>query len=606
MKKTLALAVSLVAVTGCGLLTNPVWENQQQSATHAKGYSVINATEERRWEYDEDAPIYEISSEVLSVTITNVPVDKTLYLVQHNTGDTVIPVENQRTVQVAAGSRAVIADCGGTLRGVADCAAPVSGRRHFVGATLPLPAQLPTVRSALTAPQRAVTPITPREGMTTKRIYIDTNNAMTAYTAKNATLRANGEFCYVWVIDDYYASEKGGCKVDVETAQRCAEAFDKMYKVITNVFGDESDLLIDSMRGSLADIADYSDTGEKINIVIYDIAADYNSRSENQTGVVGYFYAKDYYYNVANLPSSDIRRKSNVGKYLYIDSGFAVSDFDNIVSTLAHEFQHMVNFNRKNIEQNLLPSTAYNEMLSMLCEDMMQDFLELEDYASPKSRIQSFNAYYSQSGITEYRDDDYAVLSYSTSYAFGAWLCRQYGGAALVREMMNNNSTDTASILAAVNMVAGTSLSFGELFQQFLCALTAGDSSTALYTHNQDAPPYLNDYTSYRYPMRAFNLWDKTRTWYDSDGDGKKDAVYTFSTEDERYALRTYAYTGYDWSGPFLFSTSYGTAELRADNGISLHGVAETRSLVGTDGDTVRVTFSTSGASTLTLYVIIQ
>jgi len=254
----------------------------------------------------------------------------------------------------------------------------------------------------------------------------------------------------------------------------------------------------------------------------------------------------------------------------------------------------MINFNMKDITHHQTPDTSYNEMLSMLCEDMMQEFLGLEDDASPKNRTQSFNLYYYYSGIREYRNDDYAALSYSTSYIFGAWLCRQYGGAELVKAMMSNAYVDSASIVAAVNSVNGTSYTFEDLFKQFLLSLF-GDST---YTHNKDAAKTLScSYTTdsgasktYTYPMTAFNIFDSEYSPYEVEG---------FSTSQ----LKTYAsdiYKKNSYKGPFLYKNSIVTA-LRPNYGILLHSV-----LSYTSGTSDTLTFTSTGAKDLELYLILE
>ena len=49
-------------------------------------------------------------------------------------------------------------------------------------------------------------------------------------------------------------------------------------------------------RPVLLDMSEGSDTGEMINIVIYDIDSDYERNQES--GVLGYFKASDYYSTV--------------------------------------------------------------------------------------------------------------------------------------------------------------------------------------------------------------------------------------------------------------------------------------------------------------------
>lgn len=558
---------------------------------------LVTATQAVTWDYDSSFPIKELDSSVLSVTINNVPSGKTLYLIKRNTGSYAL---SSALTRGGSSSRSAVAE--NSVTNVDFSPDTTLLRKHFVGEKMPSVRGFSSARSALNSPSYATVEKTYTVG-DKKNIYVDTDSGMSTFKQKSATLRAVGTNCYVWVVDDYYttATTASGNKVNTAIAQHYAEKFDAMYPVITNVFGKESDVILDYDAKQQIAIASRSDTGSKINIVVYDIGADYNSST--QTGVVGYFYAKDYYYTESDLTKmmQPILGKSNVGKYFYIDSVYANTNFGDTISTLAHEFQHMVNFNQKDILQDVSPSTAYNEMLSMLCEDMMQNFLELQDYASPKNRILSFNGFYSLSGITEYLDEN-SALSYSTSYAFGSWLARQFGGAKLVQAMSTNSTVDTDSIVAAVNVVNGTSYSFDGIFMRFLLALTKNTT----YTHNQDAAEELQypktGTATYTYPMKKFSLWSSASLKYDSDGDDKEDATYTFSLKGSEFEKNNEkaAYSGYTWTGPFVFSTDYAPKELRPENGISIHGVKTT------SADTETITFAPQGPSTLKIYVIIQ
>lgn len=63
---------------------------------------------------------------------------------------------------------------------------------------------------------------------------MDNNTDISTFVQKSATLRAVGTYCYVWVVDDFYSSTAGENKVDSAIAQEYADAFDKMYPMITN------------------------------------------------------------------------------------------------------------------------------------------------------------------------------------------------------------------------------------------------------------------------------------------------------------------------------------------------------------------------------------
>ena len=262
---------------------------------------------------------------------------------------------------------------------------------------------------------------------------------------------------------------------------------------------------------------------------------------------------------------------SNVGKYFYIDSAIARLYPNDAISTLAHEFQHMINFNMKDIKLEKVPDTSYNEMLSMLCEDMMQDFLEIDDDESPKNRTQQFNAGYTLSGIREYLTNDNTVFSYATSYTFGAFLARNYGGAALIKEISQNDKTDNTSIVAAVNKINSTSLTFDKIFQNFLLALTENTT----YTLNKNAKQTLSS-GSYSYPMTAYDIFA------------------------DKYSPAELLETN-TGNGPVLYNNA-AAIDLRPQYGISLHTLGALPASM-TD---LTLTFSDKGSADLYMYVIVQ
>jgi hypothetical protein len=582
MKKFLIAGLALSAAlsfTGCDLIIDIL----ETAANGTSSQDITQtATESKTWVYSSDNNIFEIGPEVASVTIKNYSAakDKTIYLVHANKSNTEIPAENLRTVQATSSVAATP-----VRAAAADDALEIPEfeykYRHFVP-----PVDISSIekvtgaaRAASGTTLTAATPVSRTVG-TTKKIYVDSNSDMDKYTSKAATLRAVGTHCNVWIVDQYYTSgDADENKASTAIAQKFATKFDEIYPYITNVFGSESDQLV-TTSGSLIKMETYSDTGNIINIVLYDIGVDY---TKNQNGgVLGYFYAKDYYYTGGQTYSGSnaILNYTNQGKYFYVDSGFAVSAFDTVLSTLAHEFQHMVNFGQKNIEHKTAPDTWYNEMLSMLCEDMMQEKLEIKDKDSPKARLQQFNANYYASGINEWRDGDYSVLSYSVAYAFGGWLCRQYGGAALVKAIMDNDSVNDESIVAAVNAINGTSYDWDDLFEQFLLCITG--SST--YTMNQDAAQTLT-WSGYTYPMTAIDLWD---------------SAWGLTSLENEYKGSDVIYKNYNFLGPILLSSGAGTT-LRPAYGFLLHGLG-----VATSALTKTITFNDTGSQNLTMYLIIQ
>lgn len=535
--------------------------------------------ETETWDYPSaNSPMFLVSSQTRQVDIKlDGPSD--IFMVRMNPSTTTIPSQQSRYV-VSTGSSAdnsgrtaEIPETGNLLpvyttdTAAATTAAVHPGNTGFYRTDF-APAQdfVPPLdflrpssdrNASVTAAATTVTPLTPVPGTTKKEIWVDlpasalgtpsetvTINSV-QYTKRSATLRAAGKYCYIWVVDGYYRTDSGavsGAAVTEEQIKTLMEKFDGMYPLIREIFGKEAEVMVDG--NFIVPIDQVSDTGSKVNIVVYDINGDY--ASSQQGGVFGYFWAKDYYTpKTATSSATDVINLSNSGKYFYIDSYFT-QNFNwapSMYSTLAHEFQHMINFGVKTLTpayngNNNPPSSAtwYTEMMSMLCEDMMQQYLRCDDTASPKSRLSQFCTYYTSSGITEWNNNA-QLASYAVAYTFGAYLARNYGGAELIQKAAQNGSVDKDSITEALKEM-GYDETFDSAYIKFAQALVLKNTDKQnTVTLNKDAKTY--QFSGYTYPMTAINLWS-----YNTVNNAKVSGPVLYSAKkDGQLAVRPYGFT---------------------------------------------------------------
>ncbi|MBR5866600.1 MAG: hypothetical protein IKZ04_01690 [Spirochaetaceae bacterium] len=437
----------------------------------------------------------------------------------------------------------------------------------------------------ISSSQKAVQQIKPAVDSTYKDIWVDDGTEESAsYSQKRATLRAVGETCYVWVIDGFYKTTSSSSyqqKINSSQAQSIADKFDEIYDYVRYIFGEESDYIVDCREryGQYEEyfplLTDVSDTGEKVNIVIYDIFSDYRNSAEG--GVYGYFWSKDYFSRgYADLLNSSTEESqsagaitySNEGKYFYVDSYFVNTDINGIYSTLAHEFQHMINFGTKVMDPARKGqviseyNTWYTEMLSMLCEDMMQSYLGIPDDKSPLARLPYFCAYYPLSGIVDWLDGTDALVSYANTYTFGAFLARNFGGPELVKEIAQNSYVDRNSITRALKNM-GYNETFDSVFQKFIRALVFDNPNEP--TLNQ-LVKLKNSYNAYYYPMKAIDIFNVE--WSLPDTGKMKGPGLLYSDSQGNVELRPYGFTlhaiGYTKDASYInleFSRSYSTKE---------------------------------------------
>lgn len=469
-----------------------------------------------------DSPnIFEVTSTEACLRIENIPTESTIWLTRTNPSKYIISADKTTFIEAANGIKLNAYSNFSSSRSLASATDSFYGNQASdclsirLNANLPLELEISPTRATLDTSElkAAVTQIEPVVDKSTKNLYVDTNSSMQAFKEKPAVLRATGQYCYVWVVSEesneeqYWTSSstlaKNGQQINSDTAQKIASNFDKIYPMVRKVFGNESDQLI-YQGNSIKSMNNYSDTGTKVNIVVYDIAADFGQN--DNSNIVGYFYAKDYYYDYAN----GVAKYSNCGKYFYIDAYFAANKPALVYSTLAHEFQHMVDFGVKTMSTiesaKLLQSSSwYNEMKSMLCEDIMKNYLEehnsdFTDADSPFYRLPLFCRHYYDIGLEYDKTDDKTLLySYSNNYAFGAWAARNYGGISFINKLSTNYFIDIESIENA----AGTSIS--EMLKNYTAACVVDKSGYGFNKSLTQTEFYCNGYD---YPLDAVDLWN--------------------------------------------------------------------------------------------------
>lgn len=550
------------------------WNGETQSVTY-------NGTEVQ----------YEVSASTRTLELkinTNESVD--IFMVKMNESSIVIPAISTRyivsaTAQSSTSSSSRSAFLEASLGEITDWE-NVSGitssgfiRKDFAPARDFVPPALDSIgsgRSAMAAsvvsePMKAVTPITPIVGTTEKNLWVDVPKKSgesvdsytvsgTSYTKRKATLRASGTYCYIWVLDDNFTiGSADGDQITQKKAEELAEKFDSMYQGIRKVFGTESDEII-SKYGF------YTISDTKVNIVVYDIEDDYTEKQNS--GVAGYFWPKDY-YTATDTPASqdDVLPLSNEGKYFYVDSGFLNKYPNMIYSTLAHEFQHMINFGQKYVNNGRNSSTWSNEMMSMVCEDMIQDYLDIDLLDSPIGRLLEFAQGYYLSGLTDWLPGNDVAYSYAGAYAFGAYLARNYGGTSLIKQIATNQYVDQQAITQALQAI-GKNESFETVFKKYPQALLLDNAPAGVPSFNKSVEGIGGGM------MPALNL-------------------FTMVVQDE--LGNTYSFK------PGLMNTTANARVNLRPYGFTLHSIGTTNS-----AGMVNITFSSPVSTNEKIYILVQ
>jgi hypothetical protein len=320
----------------------------------------------------------------------------------------------------------------------------------------------------------------------TKQFWVESSYNNGNWVQRTATLSVQGAYGNIWVINDSITSGQ---------AKAMSDKFDIIYPAGTNILGYE--------YGGGPGGNGGKDSDSKIQILVYNIGGN----------TLGYFWGKDYYDQSA-LDNAGLNLKTNIAEIFYINSSYVSSNLDLICSTQAHEFQHMINFNEKTVKRGLSPNTWYNEMLSMMTQDVIEGLIDITPAHQDsviKSRIPLFLRYYTGSSFTNWYQNDSTGINYGKGYAFGAYLLRNYGGAALLKEILANNAADAASITAAIKTITGVEISFEEALRRFgeTMIFSGAQKPAGLMTFDKTVTSNINNFT---YTAHGFDIWNMSRS----------------------------------------------------------------------------------------------
>ena len=259
-----------------------------------------------------------------------------------------------------------------------------------------------------------------------------------------------GDYCYVFADTSDSKKTDKGISLSNEDYINLGKKFDSCYQLEIGVLGNPF-------------YKKYHETyfvpcNQKIVILVSDLFGDASLNQDS--GTVGYFYNGDLFNQTyMNQIYGQGKYHSNECEIFYIDSLFLTKRKETVYSTLVHEFNHMINYVVKTVNglTENPKATSFNscdqwftEMLSMVTEDLFQDFLKLDDKDSPKARLPYFNMYYNYGYRLWDRQDIPALVMYANTYAFGAYLVRNFGGIELLQKIAQNQYVNEEAITQAL------------------------------------------------------------------------------------------------------------------------------------------------------------
>ena len=230
----------------------------------------------------------------------------------------------------------------------------------------------------------------------------------------------------------------------------------------------------------------------EIHILLFDIEGD-GAPEPGECRIVGFYWGL---HNLLRNPEVPYTRISAERLIFFMDSVFMalpegptweVTDRrpSIVISTLAHEYQHMIHFYQKPILRDARSETWLNEMASEVGEDLIGDKLKVNGprgvaYDDPtagmpgneRGRLPYYNLF-NDIQVTTWGGK---IANYAVNYALGAYLARTYGGAELFSEIVQSDSSGVAAIEAALT-AAGHELTFGEVLADWAAATLLSDNT---------------------------------------------------------------------------------------------------------------------------------
>jgi hypothetical protein len=259
----------------------------------------------------------------------------------------------------------------------------------------------------------------------------DQDDYSKAYYQLEATLVAISSHSYIFVENSFVSRYEG----ETGPGKALSESFDEVYEREVPFFGSPSDV----------------DNNGKIIVLILNVKV-------NSNNVAGFFSPLNWFPRSED--PSEIDFYSNHADLIYIDTDH-VSDSG--LATLAHEFQHLIQFNMDDSENVWL-----DEGLSMFAEKLTGHDNTISDY------INNFNGFGSNIDISltywQYEDLDH----YGASYLFLLYLSDRFG-TNIVSQISNDVVKTGMDSIEDILKSYDSQLRLREIFQDWAISLAIND-----------------------------------------------------------------------------------------------------------------------------------
>ncbi len=294
----------------------------------------------------------------------------------------------------------------------------------------------------------------PQVGDQRKFYAVDFTRSGSPYLT-DATCRAVGNFCYIFVEDEQW--ERG--TVTHTGVVKLKRAFDESTPA------DPSRGIYRLETEELGPAPDEIDKDPKIYILVLDIPDNYNGFSNF---IAGYFEPINQRRGVVRDPNTGMKLYSNKVEMVYIDAD--PLDVGSVMSMeiLAHEFQHMIHWRHDPDEDVWLNEGCSDYAAMILCgyeADQAWHVATFEE--EPQTSL-----VYWPGGMRS------SLANYGAAYLFIAYLHEHYGGVSIISSLIAHPSNGINGI-NTVLATHGYSENFEDVFADWKVANYLDDSAFA-------------------------------------------------------------------------------------------------------------------------------
>lgn len=338
---------------------------------------------------------------------------------------------------------------------------------------------------------------------------------------------AHGKSLYIWVDNECWGAES------TKKYYVTQEMVDALAPKFLDS-GQDNDIYewVTSICGAPWGYTGYSNlikSEDDIHIWLTDID---NDNTTTGTVTLGYFYSRDNFLR-SSIAKSNEKLMFTLDAVLFASKTSGIWSMSNywpkhLVSTLAHEFTHMIYYYQKRILKKQIGNTAINEMCAQCVEDlvaskMLADGPRGVSYVTPNAggagnrsgRLPLYNSSNEYTLLNWSGNESERLLNYSKTYALGAYLMRNYGGVSLIKELIQNNSTGVSSIEEAVNSNGGVGLKYEDILQKFGAANLLSDQTTVNTGSVFNTGTWITSTVNgIAYDLGSINLYNYTPTPY--------------------------------------------------------------------------------------------